>query len=73
MWVSASSASCTAQVKYSQSGIPFAIGVKDERERHELRARKGKYVSYLNLQPYGILFGILLQKYIEPYNWVDKL
>ena len=33
MWVSAWSASCTAQVKYSQSGIPFAIGVKDERER----------------------------------------
>ena len=34
MWVSAESARSPAQVKNSQSGIPFAIGVKDgARER----------------------------------------
>ena len=51
MWVFAPSASCIAQVKYSQSGIPFAIGVKDERERDtRCELGKGKYFSYLNFR-----------------------
>ena len=76
MWVSASSASCTAQVKYSQSGIPFAIGVKDERERDtRCELGKGKYFSDLNFQPSRAVYWLAYcyTKYIELRNWVDKL
>ena len=66
MWVFAPSASCIAQVKYSQSGIPFAIGVKDERERDtRCELGKGKYFSYLNFQPSRVVYtlvGVLLYK-----------
>ena len=67
MWVSASSASCTAQVKYSQSGIPFAIGVKDERERDSRAESSGEYFSYLNFQPFGVLFGIYCYRNISSF------
>ena len=53
MWVCAWSAVLAAQVKNSQSGIPFAIGVKDGRGRAVRRQNGGivRLISPILLRP----------------------